>query len=153
VKVHRTEVTKIVIGLAMLAMSGMYTLQYVLADETSSENASVSSTVDTTNCYVFDSDDVPQAFLSVLAPCPFIDYPVVQTRIGDDKVRLQGSVSVSEQLATPLQVISQLMTATANNDTERARLDKEERLHNRSWTRFVGRSKDMLQYATTYSRL
>ncbi len=92
--------------------------------------------------------ELPSFSLPALEPSVFSAHPVVQS-----KIELKGSVTVYEQLFSlpgPGQVIDHLVETAVARDTARDLLESKAKYHNKKWTLFVGKSKDMLQYMTSY---
>ena len=90
-------------------------------------------------------NDVPSFSISTLQPSKFKQRPVIEP-----DTELKGSVTVNEQVVSPSQLIGKLMESAIAKDDQREQLDKSAHLHNQTWTRLWGRSKEMLQFATDY---
>jgi len=87
----------------------------------------------------------PTVSLPTLEPSPFKQRPLLES-----EQELKGKVTFTEHALSPTQLIDQLVNTAVARDTSRELLEAKARFHNKKWTRFVGRSKDMLQYMTAY---
>ena len=63
---------------------------------------------------------------------------------------LQGEVTLTESNLDPNQTIQHLVEIALERDKEKELLSKRASFHKRKWTRLIGRSKGMLEYATSY---
>jgi hypothetical protein len=145
-------------GFVTLMVGGSYSFisQNVFADEISSKDIlPVTGLVTGPGTGLISGSSSPSVFedtsripLSVLEPVTFKNEPIVETQIIE--TTLHGAVSINEQITGPKQIIDHLLEAAAPRDTERANLEKGEKLHSKKWTRMFGRSKDMLQFMTSY---
>jgi hypothetical protein len=89
--------------------------------------------------------EVARVSLPAFEPTSFSARPILKPRN-----ELHGFVTVTEQIANPSQLIERLVDVAVGRDTERDFLDAKSRLHDKKWTHVVGRSKDMLEYMTSY---
>lgn len=80
-----------------------------------------------------------------LQPSPFVQKPIISPL-----AKLQGYVSFTDHVPDPGQVIQNLVNVAVARDKERDLLLQRAKFHNKVWTRVLGRSKGMLQYATSY---
>jgi hypothetical protein len=83
--------------------------------------------------------------ISSLQPSPFVQKPIISPL-----AKLQGYVSFTDHVPDPGQVIQNLVNVAVARDKERDLLLQRAKFHNKVWTRVLGRSKGMLQYATSY---
>jgi hypothetical protein len=80
-----------------------------------------------------------------LEPSPFIKKSVIAPM-----TRLKGYADVSEYTPDPSQLIQDLVDVAVARDKEKDLLEQSAKFHNKTWTKVLGRSKGMLQYATSY---
>ncbi len=80
-----------------------------------------------------------------LEPSPFMKKPIIAPI-----AKLKGYAAVSEFTPDPSQVIQNLVDVAVARDKEKDLLEQRAKFHNRTWTKVLGRSKGMLQYATSY---
>jgi hypothetical protein len=83
--------------------------------------------------------------ISSLQPSPFVQKPIISPL-----AKLQGYVSFTDHVPDPGQVIQNLVNVAVARDKARDLLLQRAKFHNKVWTRVLGRSKGMLQYATSY---
>jgi hypothetical protein len=91
--------------------------------------------------------EVAHVSIPTLEPTSFTARPILEPR-----TELHGvvTVTVTEQIANPSQLIERMVDVAVDRDTEKDSLDAKSRMHDKKWTRVVGRSKDMLEYMTSY---
>jgi len=88
----------------------------------------------------------PAIALPALEPNPFKTHAILPVQS-----ELHGSISVTEaEIPNPSQLIGHLVEAAVARDKAKDLLDSKAKFHNKKWTRFIGRSKDMLEYMTSY---
>jgi hypothetical protein len=91
--------------------------------------------------------EFPRVTLPALEPTSLASHPII-----DSSGELHGSVSitVTEQTTNPCQLIDRLVDAAINRDQQKDSLDAKSKFHDKKWTHLVGRSKEMLEYMTSY---
>ena len=83
--------------------------------------------------------------LPILEPGPF------KTRaILPPQSELKGFVSINDKVSTPADIVDHLVATAVARDKSKELLDRKAKFHNKKWTRLLGRSKDMLEYMTSY---
>lgn len=90
-------------------------------------------------------NDIPSISISTFQPSKF-----KQRRAIVPDAELKGSVTVTEQVIPPSQLIGKLMESALAKDEAKEMLEQKAHLHNQKWTRLFGRSKEMLQFGTSY---
>jgi hypothetical protein len=86
----------------------------------------------------------PQFSIAALEPFKLPDHRSVLTR------QLSGFASVSVGVPEPDQLINRLVETAALRDRERDYLQVKDHYHDKMWRRVFARSRDMVQYATSY---
>lgn len=89
--------------------------------------------------------EYPAYSLESLKPSPFASKPILSP-----VAKLQGFVSFSEHAPDPSDTIQHLTDVAVARDRQRDLLLERAKFHNKKWSRLIGRSKGMLQYATSY---
>ncbi len=133
----------------LLASSFQPTLP-AIADVDFSSASEIGSLVSLENQAVLGTPlfrEVPQIALPVLKTSLFETHSILPTQS-----ELQGFVSITEpdKIANPSQLIERLIEVAVSRDAERDTINSKAHFHNKKWTRFLGRSKDMLEFMTSY---
>jgi hypothetical protein len=91
--------------------------------------------------------EAPQIALPVLNANPFETHSILPAQS-----ELHGFVSIAEPDKTPnpSQLMDRLIQVAVSKDAAKDELDSKAHFHNKKWTRFLGRSKDMLEFMTSY---
>jgi hypothetical protein len=89
--------------------------------------------------------EYPTFSMSTFQPSQFAARPIIAPI-----AKLEGHLTFTEQGPDPGQVIQNLVQVAVYRDKERDLLAQKAKFHNKTWTKIVGRSKGMLQYATSY---
>lgn len=89
--------------------------------------------------------EYPAYSFESLKPSPFASKPILLPGS-----KLQGFVSFSEHAPDPADTIQHLTDVAVARDKQRDLLLERAKFHNKKWSRLIGRSKGMLQYATSY---
>ena len=89
--------------------------------------------------------EYPSISMPSLQPSAFSSKPIISPM-----AELKGTVTITEQAPNPSQTIQRLVEVAIARDEQRDLLNKKKKLHDKTWVKMIGRSKGMLQYATSY---